>query len=411
MSAVCLGCGCACDDIELVVRADRIIEARRACALGVQWFGDGAAAREVRVAGRAASPEAALGEAAKLLGRARRPLVYLAAELTCEAQRAAVALADRLHALLDSLASDTVADGILAAQRRGRAGATLGEIRHRADLLVFWGVDPAERYPRYASRYAVEPSGRQAPAGRRSRTIVAVDVGPARGPVDADHRVTIAPEREVDALASMRAVVLGRAAESGERVPSAVAELARRLVAARYGVLVHDGEPANGAPSPGRVEALIALAQALNGPTRCALSTLRAGGNRSGAEAVLTWQTGFPFAVDFARGYPRYRPGLGAGAALERSEIDAALVLGAPPSVSERVAAGLGRVSCVAIGPGASGARFAPRVAIDTGRPGVHEGGMVLRMDDVPLPMRPALEGPPGAAEMVRVLAERVGRR
>src|SRR2546430_11904566 len=44
-----------------------------------------------------------------------------------------------------------------AAQRRGRAGATLGEIRQRADVIVFWAVDPADRYPRYASRYAVEP--------------------------------------------------------------------------------------------------------------------------------------------------------------------------------------------------------------------------------------------------------------
>ena len=39
------------------------------------------------------------------------------------------------------------------------------------------------------------------------------------------------------------------------------------------------------------------LAQTLNGPTRGALSTLRAGGNRSGADAVLTWQTGYPIAI------------------------------------------------------------------------------------------------------------------
>ena len=36
----------------------------------------------------------------------------------------------------------------LPAQRRGRATATLGEISNRADVLLFWGVDPAERYPR-----------------------------------------------------------------------------------------------------------------------------------------------------------------------------------------------------------------------------------------------------------------------
>ena len=50
-----------------------------------------------------------------------------------------------------------------------------------------------------------------------------------------------------------------------------------------------------------------ASTQALNGPTRAALVSLSAGGNRAGAAAVLAWQTGFPAAADFARGAPRYR--------------------------------------------------------------------------------------------------------
>ena len=52
-------------------------------------------------------------------------------------------------------------------------------------------------------------------------------------------------------------------------------------------------------------DSLIALAQLLNGPTRAALSRLRAGGNRSGAEAALTWQTGYPMRVSSASGATR----------------------------------------------------------------------------------------------------------
>ncbi|MGH7674942.1 MAG: hypothetical protein ACREMV_06690 [Gemmatimonadales bacterium] len=407
--ATCLGCGCACDDIAVVVRRNRIVAARQACGLGTAWFGDGAVPRETRSGGRDRSLAAALADAAKLLAAARRPLVYLAADLTCETQREAVAIADRLGALLDSPASDTAASSIVAAQRRGRAGATLGEIRQRADLLVFWAVDPAERYPRYSSRYAVEPEGLQAPNGRRSRTVIAVDVGPARGPGDADARVAIAPEQEVDALGVIRATVVGHAVAETDLTRQA-GDLARQLMQARYVALVHDAEPSRQPADPARAEALIALAQALNGPTRCALSTLRAGGNRSGAEAVMTWQTGFPFAVDFARGYPRYRPYAGAAAGLARGEIDAALVLGSPASIPERVAATLGKVACVAIGPRASEAGFQPAVAVDTGVAGIHEAGMALRMDDVPLPLRAALDGPPAAVEVVRALAQRLRR-
>lgn len=411
--ATCLGCGCACDDIAVVVRRDRIVAARQACALGVAWFGDGAGPQEIRSGGRKRPLAAALADAATLLTEARRPLVYLSADLTCETQREAVAIADRLGALLDSPASDSAAPSILAAQRRGRAGATLGEIRQRVDVLVFWGVDPADRYPRYSSRYAVEPAGLQTPDGRRSRTIIAVDIGPARGPTDADARLSIAPGEEIDALALARATVLGHAVTDSDLMRRA-GDLARRMMQGRYVALVHDGEPSPPPPSVDtvRAEGLIALAQALNGPTRCALSTLRAGGNRSGAEAVMTWQTGFPFAVDFARGYPRYRPHAGAAACLARGEIDAALVLGSPAGVPEPVATALRGVASVAIGPraseGAKGGGFKPTIAIDTGIPGIHEAGTALRMDDVPLPLRATLEGPPPALEVVRALAQRL---
>jgi len=403
----CLGCGCACDDICVVVQHDRIGEARNACALGAAWFGDGSITQDVRVHGRTASLEQALDEAAKILRTAQRPLVYLAVDLSCEAQREAVALADRLGAMLDGVSSGAAA-GILAAQRRGRAGATLGEIRQRADVIVFWGTDPAERYPRFTSRYAVEPRGLQTPEGRSSRTVIAVDVGAKRGPRDAAARVAVAPGDEIDALGVMRATVQSRRATEDERFQSAV-ELARRMSAGRYVALVADGEP-GAAPADGDVaEALVTLAQALNAPTRCALVVLRGGGNRSGAEAVLTWQTGFPFAVDFAPGYPSYRPRPGAIGLLAVGELDAALVIGSPASLPEPMATGLAPLVTVAIGPRVSAASFKPAVAVDTGVAGIHEGGTAFRMDDVPLPLRPVLTGPPTAAGTLRSLRERLG--
>ena len=408
----CLGCGCACDDIAIVVKQARITEARNACPLGAAWFGDGTAPRETRVHGRTAPVERALGEAMKRLARAERPLVYIAGDVSCETQRESVAIADRLRAALDSLAA-TAAPGVLAAQRRGRAGATLGELRARADLVVFWGVDPRARYPRYGSRYVVDARGLAAREGRNSRTVIAVDVGEARGPADADARVAVAPADEADALGVMRAAVQGRSvvgegdADDARFEPAL--ELASRMTKGRYVALVADGEPSGPPADPDRAEALVALAQALNGPTRCALSVLRAGGNRSGADAVLTWQAGFPFAADFARGHPEYRPHAGAAELLAGGEVDAALVIGAAASVPEPVAVGLARVATVAIGPRASAAGFQPVVAIDTGVAGIHEGGTAFRMDDVPLPLRASLDGPASALATVRALRERLG--
>jgi formylmethanofuran dehydrogenase subunit B len=406
----CLGCGCACDDIAVVVKSGRIAEAKNACPLGVAWFADGAVPTATRVHGRPGTLDEALGAAATLLAGAKRPLVYLAGDISCETQRDAVAIADRLRAAVDSLAA-TGAAGVLAAQRRGRATATLGELRQRADLVVFWGVDPGLRYPRYASRYAVSPSGLQAPGGRQSRRVIAVDIGASRGPADADARVAIPVGQEVDALGVMRATVAGRALGATAPPLAGAAELAREMGAARYVALVADGEPAPSGPDWDRAEALIGLAQALNGPTRCALSTLRGGGNRSGAEAVLTWQTGFPFAVDFAPGFPTYRPHAGAAELLASGAVDGALVVGASHTLPEPVTRGLTGLASVAIGPRASAAAFTPAVAVDTGVAGIHEGGTAFRMDDVPLPLRPALAetNVPSAAATLRRLRERLG--
>src|SRR5207253_7160165 len=185
--------------------------------------------------------------------------------------------------------------------------------------------------------------------------------------------------------------------------------LVREMTTARYVALVADAEPGATPADPDRAEALTALAQALNGPTRCAMVMLRGGGNRSGADAVLTWQTGFPFAVDFAARFPTYRPHAGAAALLAAGEIDAALVVGSPASVPEPLVGALTRLPSIAIGPRASAASFKPAVAVDTGVAGIHEGGTAFRMDDVPLPLRPPLAGPPTAAGVLRSLRERLG--
>ena len=404
----CLGCGCGCDDIAVTVRDGRIVDTAPACPVGRAWFGDGVVPQEIRVRQDPATLDAALAEAAGALSRSRgRVLVYIAPDLTSQAQRAAVTIADLLLATVDTATSETAAAGLLAGQRRGRATATLGEIRNRADVLLFWGVDPVGRYPRFHSRYALEAAGVQVPKGRAGRLLIAVNVGSDKGPPGADMTLTLDPQEEITALSLMRAAVLGR--PRGDLSPpyNRAVELVARLSGARYAVLVHDAEPGDQPRNRLRVEGLISLTQALNGPTRAALSSLRAGGNLPGAESVLTWQTGYPFAVDYSGGYPRYTPGERGLALLAEGRYAAVLIAGSPV-VDDATASALARISTIVIGPRASQARFTPRVAIDTGVAGIHEDGTGYRMDEVPLSLRPSLAGPRSAAETLVALAEAI---
>jgi formylmethanofuran dehydrogenase subunit B len=405
----CLGCGCACDDISLTLRDDQIVHAERACRLGVAWFDDGRVPGKVRVEGRECGLDEALNASARLLHAARgRVLVFLADDITSEAQRCTVEIADRVRAVVDSMVSAPAAAGILAGQRRGRATCTLGEIRNRADLLLFWGIDPDERYPRYRSRYADYPVALHLGGGQRSRTVVSVTIGADQGPGEADLHIALRPEDEVVALSALRTALQGRQLGTPAAFFPELEQLTGLLTKAAYVTIVHDGDGGDERRPTERAEGLIMLAQSLNGPTRAALSTLRGGGNRSGAEAVLTWQTGFPFAVDFTRGAPRYRPDRRGTELLEAGVIAAALVVGASVGIPASARDGLGRVPTIVVGPRASEAPFPTRVAIDTGVAGIHEAGIGYRMDDLPLPLQAALPGPRSASDTLKRLADRL---
>ena len=200
---------------------------------------------------------------------------------------------------------------------------------------------------------------------------------------------------------------MGRTVADPRGPLASAAVLAERLTQAHYVVIVHDAEPAEQA-DPQRSEGLIGLAQALNIPTRCALSTLRGGGNRSGADAAMTWQTGYPFAVNFALVVPRYRADEPASevVAQMRAVLIAGEWRGLPPAFVQGLA---GRV-VVAIGPRASEVASA-EVAVDTGMAGIHEAGTAYRLDDVPLPLTPALSHPQAAAAVLDAIAGQIARR
>ena len=402
-SVTCLGCGCGCDDLEVRVRDGRVVAVSPGCPVARRWLGDGALPAEIRVDGTPAPLAQAIGAAAALLMGAERPMVLLAPDLTTRAHRIAIALADALRAEVDGATSEAAAAGLLAAQRRGRAGATLGEIKNRADVVLFWAVDPRERYPRFLERYAGAASATHATA----RTHLSVSVGADRGPAGADLSAEFAPDVELEALALMRAVVLGHQFDGLPEALRPAVALAERLRQGKYVAIVHDAEPGGNTRDDQRADSLIALAQILNGSTRAMVAGLRAGGNRSGIEAALTWQTGYPMRVSFRDGKPRYRPGRSGVERLQAGAADALLVAGSAGALGPLP---LDAVPGVVIGPGASAVSHA-RVAIDTGVAGIHEAGTGYRLDEVPLPLTPVLIHPHPASETLGLLLRAIHGR
>jgi formylmethanofuran dehydrogenase subunit B len=103
--ATCTFCGCVCDDIELHAERDRIVKAKNACSLGEAWFKHHTAERlfpDALIDGKPATLDEAVDAAAGFLHQADMPLVYGLSNVTCEAQREAVALAEKIGAVVDS---------------------------------------------------------------------------------------------------------------------------------------------------------------------------------------------------------------------------------------------------------------------------------------------------------------------
>src|SRR3954453_5768318 len=201
--ATCAGCGLVCDDITAVIGDDGGLERlERTCPLGDAWCAE--PRRPVpppaRVGGREAGIEEALDAAAAVLGAARAPLVYGLGQCSCEAPRAAVALAEALGETIDP--AGPVLDGAsgLAFQARGTSTATLGEVRDRAEVVVIWGADPATTHPRLFERLRLPDPARA--------LIVVGERGTATAEL-ADTFVALAADRELEALSALRAGVRG----------------------------------------------------------------------------------------------------------------------------------------------------------------------------------------------------------
>lgn len=106
--AVCTFCGCTCDDIELHTEGEHIVKARHACRLGTTWFTTHGAEADLPpalIGGEPATLDEAVDEAARILATAHYPLLYGLSNTTCETQRLAVLLAERLRGAIDSHSS------------------------------------------------------------------------------------------------------------------------------------------------------------------------------------------------------------------------------------------------------------------------------------------------------------------
>jgi formylmethanofuran dehydrogenase subunit B len=418
--ATCTACGCACDDIDLHVTGLRIVAAERACPLGERWFLNqtGDVQPDCLIDGQPATLADGIERAANILAAARYPLIYGLSHATGDAQRAATSIADWIGGNIDTTTSTDHGPSGVSFQGVGEVTSSLGEVANRGDLILFWGCDPVESHPRHLERYSLEPHGMFVPNGRQDRTCVLVDVRKSKTAEAADVFLRIKPDKDFEALWTLRALANdtqldAKQIETETGVPLAAWQnLMARMKHARFGAIFFGRGLSQTRGRYLNTEALWSLVRDMNAHTRFVAMPLRAGGNVTGADNVICWQTGYPFAVNLSRGYPRYNPGeYTAVELLTRGEVDAAMIVTGDPMATFDAAActRLAAIPTIAIASQPNATTRAATVAFATSVPGIQTPGTVYRMDDIPLPLRPALAATnPSDVDLLAAIEQRV---
>jgi formylmethanofuran dehydrogenase subunit B len=302
----------------------------------------------------------------------------------------------------------------------GKVSCTLGEVKNRADFMIYWGGNPAECHPRHFTKYSLTQKGKFTPNGRKDRTMVLVDIRETPSAKAADMFLQIRPGKDFELITVLRALIknqrINQAAlgEIGVSIDQ-LQELVGMMKAARFGIIFFGmglsmtrGKHMNSA-------AVLMLAAEMNAFTKFVCMPMRGHGNVTGADVVLRYSTGYPFGVNLCRGYPRFNPGeFSTVDLLVRGDNDACLVLGADPGATMPQPAidHLARIPTIVLDPKVTHTSKIARVHITTAATGISAAGTAYRMDEIPLPLRPALKSPyPTDEEVVRRIRQAVKRR
>jgi formylmethanofuran dehydrogenase subunit B len=417
---VCPFCGCLCDDIEVYVdlKENKIVETANACVLGTAKF---MSANDVshrittpmiRENGKLkeVSIDDAIEKAAQILVDAEWPLLYGWASTECEAQSVGVELTEEVGGVIDQTASVCHGPSILGVQDIGLSGATLGEIMNRADLIIYWGCNPVHAHPRHMSRYSVYRRGFFTERGVKDRLMVVVDPRETHTAKLANLFIQPKPGTDFELISAIRTVLAGdelAVDEVGGVTKEEITDLVNILKNSKLGI-VFFGLGLTMSPGKHRnIDIALSLIRDLAAFTKFLICPMRGHWNVTGIGQVLAWQTGYPFAVDFSRGYPRYGPGeFTSNEVLTRGEVDAALVIAAdavanfPLQAAKRLA----EIPLIAIDPHQTPTTELADVLLPCSIAGIEAEGTGYRMDGVPIRVKQVMEAPEGCLSDKEIL-------
>jgi formylmethanofuran dehydrogenase subunit B len=420
-SVSCPFCGDLCDYLKIEVDGSKIVRNVGGCAVSIAKFLNYHKHRVlepyVRRGGSLTKVDldTAIEEAAKILVNARYALIYGLSNTCVEAIELAVELAEILRGVVDNTSTVCHGPTVLAIQEVGTVAMTFAPVLHLADVVVFWGSNAREAHVNHVSRL-VMAMGRFR-KGRKDRKLVVVDSRKTMLADMADIFIQVEPGKDLELATALRMALRDLEIESPSvaGVPrEKIYELAELMKTARYGALFFGMGVTHTGAKLRNIQAVIKLVQELNEWTKWVLLPMRGHYNVTGANQVSLWLTGYPYAVDFSRGFPRMIPGVTTAVdLLANGDVDAALIIASDPAAHfpRKAVEHLSKIPVIVIDAKWSLTTAFADVIIPAGLVGIECEGTAYRMDGVAIYMKKVVNPPPGVlcdVELLKRLTEKV---
>lgn len=380
-------CGIASDDLTIEVTGNDVKVLENGDSVTRAGFEAPIGDIQPRIQGKPVTLDQAISHIVSLLVESKQPLIGgMGTDLN--GARAAMSLADKSGAIIDSFYSPAAFRNILVLQDTGYMTTTLTEVRNRVDLLLVVGSDIESTFPRFFERmlWNQESMFEQDIASREVIYLGKKPSGDASTSPSGKKAQVIACDNAdlPEVISVLRALVKGKTVQSESVAGIAVKDLkslAEKLLAAKYSVVTWSGGQLDYDHAEATIQNVCEMIKEINATTRS--NGLPLGGKEGDTtvNAVASWQSGYPMRTSFNRRFPDYDPFLNdSRRVLSNQEADVLLWVSSfntsvvPPQMAEHTVV-LGR----------SGMQFEnePEVYIPVGVPGIDHVGRTFRTDSV----------------------------
>ena len=427
----CSGCSLLCDDI--IVQSDGIFisEVIGACLKGKERFD------QVSAKNRIASPlirkngelievswDEAMNSAVEIIKKSNNPLLYGFSNVTCESQEVGIKLAREINGFIDSNASICQGKFLSKAKSLGINFTTITEIINKGDLIILWGANPAETIPRLLNKLLFS-RGKFRMTGREIKTLAIIDpVKTASFGVMGvrDLALMVEPNKDIELIRMLKEECCSADSIPSEGVAgidkSDLKRLLLHLTGAENGVIILGQGVIQPHSDYDLVEELLDLLQLINErQEKGRISLMLLGGhfNMAGFDHVALSTYGASGHLEF-NDNQLIKNEEGLVSKIERDNFDCSIIVGTDPisHLPHSLSSKMAKKPLILIDNHITASSHVAEVVLPTAITGIESGGLVYRLDQIPIELNKIINPPnnlPSDEELLNQLLDLLKQR